>query len=135
MGGGVSQNQSMMSDVLSATALVGQAFNAIKFPDLYKIQDFHSSSAKPLKEQKVPPLFAAIFGNGNIFSELQAEINRENGITNGDDDEEGKAEEDKEDEEEEEVSYDRQPNAYVFYFNVWGLVMTVFSRLEWCCIL
>ena len=70
----------MMGDVLSATALVGQAFNAIKFPDLYKIQDFHSEDAKPLKKTAIPPLFAAIFGNGNIFNEIQAEMNRELGI-------------------------------------------------------
>ena len=56
-----------LDEIASTTELVGRAFSAFTFPDIYKIQDFHSDDAPPLQKKSIPPLFAAIFGKGNIF--------------------------------------------------------------------
>ena len=80
MGAGASSGNGGQVDVLSATAMVGRAFSAITFPDLYKIQDFHSDDAPPLKQVGMPPIFAAIFGNNGIFAEIKKEFDLQNGI-------------------------------------------------------
>ncbi|GMI05742.1 hypothetical protein TrLO_g10632 [Triparma laevis f. longispina] len=64
MGAGASsQNASSIDTILSKSALIGRAFAALTFPDLYRIQDFHSSNAPPLIIEEAPALFSAIFGS------------------------------------------------------------------------
>ena len=85
MGGGVSVesgNGGSMDQIIAKSAMIGRAFAALTFPDLYRIQDFHSKGAEPLDKEEAPALFAAIFGNGNVFSDF---------FEAKDDDDDGKA--------------------------------------------
>lgn len=56
MGGGISTTNGL-EDMLSATFMVGRAIAAISFPGMYRIYDFHSNKAPPLKNARPFTLF------------------------------------------------------------------------------
>ena len=67
MGGGVSSPSSALSNggsQISAASLLGRAFASIAFPGHYRLQDFHSPSARKLDTHRAPPLFPALSGGG-----------------------------------------------------------------------
>eukprot|EP00620_Florenciella_sp_RCC1587_P020156 CAMPEP_0182557106 /NCGR_PEP_ID=MMETSP1324-20130603/1149_1 /TAXON_ID=236786 /ORGANISM="Florenciella sp., Strain RCC1587" /LENGTH=374 /DNA_ID=CAMNT_0024769117 /DNA_START=16 /DNA_END=1136 /DNA_ORIENTATION=+ len=57
MGGGSSALREM-DEIVTCTYLLGRAIAAMSFPDMYRIQDFHSKKAPELKSDKIPPAFA-----------------------------------------------------------------------------
>ena len=48
MGGGASNLRSDMEELISCTYLLGRTLASMSFPDMYRLQDFHSPSAPAL---------------------------------------------------------------------------------------
>ncbi|GMI15451.1 hypothetical protein TrVE_jg3540 [Triparma verrucosa] len=77
MGAGASsQNQTSLDLILTKSALIGRAFSALTFPSLYRLQDFHSTSAPPLITEDAPALFSAIFGEDGILASSSNGLSR-----------------------------------------------------------
>ena len=51
MGGGASNLRSDMEELISCTYLLGRTLASMSFPDMYRLQDFHSPSAPALKSE------------------------------------------------------------------------------------
>jgi len=74
MGGGASSNS---DDVLHTSLMMGRAFAAISFPDLYKVQDFHDDTEEPLAVRTGSSMFSAIFGEGSAFATFLTDLQQD----------------------------------------------------------